>query len=232
MTTDDRRHDRRRPRPRTPRARPGPRLPLVVGAGGARPAGDRRRARLPGVGPRGRRVPGLLQPAGQRQHRAPAPAVVAAIQEQAAILATIAPGHRQPRPRRGGAADHRSTRPTASTRCSSPTAAPTPTRTPSGWRACTPAATRSCRPTASTTATPARRSSRPATGGGCPTSTPAAHVHVFGPYLYRSRVLGDHARGGVASARCSTCGASIESEGPASIAAILLETDPRHRRAS
>ena len=101
------------------------------------------------------------------------PAVVKAIQEQAATLATIGPATANLTRGQAAAAHHRRRRPTASRRCSSPTAAPTPTRTPSAWRACTPAATRCCRPTARTTATPARRSSRPATGDGCRTSTPA-----------------------------------------------------------
>ena len=165
---------RRRPRRSSPRARPRPRLPLVVGAGGARPAGDRRRLGLDGLGPRGQRS--YLDFSSQlvnvnigHQH----PAVVAAIQEQAALLATIGPGDREPRARRGRAAHPRARRRTGSTRCSSRTAAPTPTRTRSGWRACTPAATRCSRPTARTTATPGRRSSRRATGDGCRTSTPA-----------------------------------------------------------
>ena len=60
-------------RPPRRRARPRARLPLVVGAGSARPDGGRGRPRQPRLGPRRPRVPGLLQPAGQRQHRPPAP---------------------------------------------------------------------------------------------------------------------------------------------------------------
>ena len=78
--------------PATRRARPGTRVPLVVGAGRARPAADRGWARHPGVGPR--RARRYLDFSSQlvnvnigHQH----PAVVAAIQEQAATLATIAP---------------------------------------------------------------------------------------------------------------------------------------------
>ena len=59
---------------------------------------------------------------------------------------------------RGRTADRRG-RPAATwTRCSSPTAAPRPTRTPSGWPGCTPAATRCSPPTAATTAPPRARS--------------------------------------------------------------------------
>ena len=69
------------------------------------------------------------------------PKVVAAIQEQAAKLCTIAPQH---------ANDVRSEAarliveraPGGCRRCSSPTAGPTRSRTPFGWPGCTPAATR------------------------------------------------------------------------------------------
>ena len=70
------------------------------------------------------------------------PKVVAAIQEQAAKLCTIAPAARQRRPLRGRPADRRAHPGRPRTRSSSPTAAPTPSSTPSGWPGCTPAATR------------------------------------------------------------------------------------------
>ena len=70
------------------------------------------------------------------------PRIVAAIQEQAAHLCTVAPGRRQRRPLGGRPADRRATPPATSTTSSSPTAAPTPTSTPYAWRGCTPAATR------------------------------------------------------------------------------------------
>ena len=102
------------------------------------------------------------------------PRVVAAIQEQAATLTTVAPGDRQPHARAGGRAHPVPRARRGSRASSSPTAAPTPTRTRSAWPACTRAATRSSPRTARTTATPARPSSRRGTGAACPTSTPAA----------------------------------------------------------
>lgn len=85
------------------------------------------------------------------------PKVVAAIQEQAAKLCTIAPGF---------AVDVRSEAarlvaertPATSTRSSSPTAARRPWRTRSGWPGCTPAAPRCCPRTARTTVPPPPRS--------------------------------------------------------------------------
>ncbi len=70
------------------------------------------------------------------------PKVVAAIQEQAGKLATIAPQHANEA--RGEAAKRiAGLAPDGhATRSSSPTAAPTRTRTRSGWPACTPAGTR------------------------------------------------------------------------------------------
>ena len=54
------------------RARPRPRLPLLVGAGRARPARHRGRLGQRGLGPRRQPIPRLLEPARQRQHRPPA----------------------------------------------------------------------------------------------------------------------------------------------------------------
>ncbi len=83
--------------------------------------------------------------------------------------------------------------------------------------------------TARTTATPARRSSRPATGDACRTSTRAATctssvptstaVEFWATTPRRSR-----------SAPCTTCERVIQSEGPSTIAAILLESGAGHGR--
>ena len=138
-------------------------------------AGDRRRPRAPTVWDHdGQPLPRLLEPARQRQHRAPASGRRRRrSRSRPALLATIGPATANLA--RGEAAQRILVEGARRlpARCSSPTAAPTRTRTRSAWRACTPAATRCCRPTARTTATPARRSSRPATGDGCRTSTPA-----------------------------------------------------------
>ena len=103
------------------------------------PLVDRERPRLPGLGPLRARVPRLLEPARERQHRAPAPGR----RRRRSGAGRAADHHRavdrEPRPRRGREAHRRRARRRASTRSSSPTAAPTPTRTRSGWRACTPA---------------------------------------------------------------------------------------------
>ena len=69
------------------------------------------------------------------------PRVTAAIAEQAAKLATTRRSTRT-RPGERPQPGSRTWRPTAWRRCSSPPAAPTPTRTRSGWRGCTPAAAR------------------------------------------------------------------------------------------
>ena len=194
--------------------------PLVIAGGSG----------IDGLGPRRQPLPRLLQPAGQRQHRPPASGRRRArSRSRPALLATVAPGDREPRARRGRASASSTARPTASTRSSSPTAAPMPTRTPSAWRACTPGATRCSRPTARTTATPARRSSRPATGAACPNEYARGHVHFFGPYLYRSEFWATTPEEESERA-LRHLERVIQSEGPASIAAILLEIDPRHRR--
>ncbi len=73
--------------------RPQPRLPLVVGARGARADADRLGVRVGRVGRRGQRVPRLLEPARERQHRSSAPQGLAAIREQAELLTTVAPAH-------------------------------------------------------------------------------------------------------------------------------------------
>ena len=69
------------------------------------------------------------------------PKVVAAIQEQAAKLCTLAPGFAvEPRSEAARLIAERT--PATSTRSSSPTAAPRRSRTPSGWPGCTPAGRR------------------------------------------------------------------------------------------
>ncbi len=89
------------------RQRPGPRVPFVVGPGGARPGGDRRRQGIADVGRQGRHVPRLLVPAGQRQHRPPAPADDRGHQAAGRSPVHRRPEHGQRHAQRGGAADHR-----------------------------------------------------------------------------------------------------------------------------
>lgn len=85
------------------------------------------------------------------------PKVVAAVQEQAAKLCTIAPQHVNDA--RSEAARLIAERtPVTSTGSSSPTVAPTPSSTRCGWPGCTPGATRCSRATAPTTAAPRPRS--------------------------------------------------------------------------
>ena len=124
------------------------------------------------------------------------PKVVAAIQEQAGRLATIAPGTPTTSAARRRSGSRRSP-PPGTTRCSSPTAAPTRTRTRSGWRGCTPAGTRSSRSTAATTATPAPRSPRPVTRAAGPTSTRDRPRALLRPVPVPLGVLGDDRGGGV-----------------------------------
>ena len=126
---------------RLPR-RPRPRLPLVVGAGVARPGGRRRRPRIAVLGRERSVVARLLQPARQRQHRPPAPQARGGDQGAGRQAVHGRPDPRQRRPQRGGPADRRVGARATRTRCSSPTAAPRPPRTPSAWRAATPGGTR------------------------------------------------------------------------------------------
>ena len=146
-----RRHGPPRPDPTSRQqvrhARPRPRLPLLVGPGAHRPAAHRRRRRARTSGTTtGKRYldfsSQLVNVNIGHQH----PKLVAAIQEQAGRLSHHRAVLRQRRPLRGGPADRRARARATSTRCSSPTAAPRPTRTPSAWPACTPAGTR-CWPT-------------------------------------------------------------------------------------
>ena len=215
-------HRRRRHRAA---ARPRPRLPLVVGAGAPEPAGHRGRARVDGVGPRGPPVPGLLQPAGEHQHRPPAPRGGRG-DPGAGGDADDGRARRRPTSRAGAPPSGSSaTRPPGSQRSSSPTAAPTPTRTRSGWPACTPAATRSCRPTARTTATPARPSWRRGTGGACPTSTPA-RTCTSSARTCTARSSGRPRPEQECERALHHLERVIQAEGPTSVAAILLETIP------
>ena len=69
------------------------------------------------------------------------PRIVAAIQEQAGHLATVAPAFANGT-RSEAARLIASHTPATSTTSSSPTVAPTPTSTPYAWRGCTPAGTR------------------------------------------------------------------------------------------
>ena len=210
------------------RARPRPRLPLVVGAGErstplviAGGLGSR------GLGPRRARAT-WTSPASSSTSTSgtSTPRSSTAIQEQAALLATVAPAHREPRPRRGGQADPRRRRRTASARCSSPTAARTRTRTRSGWPGCTPAATRSLstyRSLPRQHRRGGRRDRRLAAGAERvrprarallrPLPVPLASSGRRRPRRSRERALHHLER-------------VIQSEGPASIAAILLETMP------
>ena len=57
-----------------------------------------------------------------------------------------------------------------------------------------------------------------------PNEYATGHVHFFGPYLYRSAFWASTPGGGVRSARCEHLEQVIEFEGPATIAAVLLET--------
>ena len=106
----------------------------------------------------GKRYLDFSSPAGQRQHRLPAPEAgrgdPGARRHAAHDRAVV----RQRRAQRGGPADRRASRRATSTRCSSPTAAPRRPRTRSGWPGCTPAGTRCSPPTAATTAPPPARS--------------------------------------------------------------------------
>ena len=102
-----RRGRRGRPRGADPPGRPGARVPLLVGPGQDRPAADRPSIRLVLLGLRGPPLPRLLLPAGQRQHRLPAPqagrsdpgAGGQAVHDRAQL--------RQRRPLRGRPADRR-----------------------------------------------------------------------------------------------------------------------------
>ncbi len=80
---------------------------------------------------RGRQpLPRLLQPAGQRQHRPPAPEARRRHQGAGRHAVHDRPVPRQRGAQRGGPAHRRAGRPATSTWCSSPTAAPRPPRTP------------------------------------------------------------------------------------------------------
>ena len=158
------------------------------------------------------------------------PRVVAAIQEQAARLCTIAPRHGQRRPLRGGPADRGDSRPTAWTRCSSPTAAPTRSSTPSGWPGCTPDGIK---------VLSTYRSYHGGTGlainvTGDPRrwandNGSAGIVHFFGPFLYRSR-LPRHHRGGGVRARARPPRAGDRVRGPPDDRRDRPRDHPRHRR--
>ena len=154
------------------------------------------------------------------------PKVVAAIQEQAGRMCTFAPGLRRRRPRRGRTARSPSAPPATSTRSSSPTAAPRPSRTPSAWPGCTPAAPRCCPPTARTTAPPPPRSTSPATrAAGPPTPAPPASC-TSGPAPLPLALPRRDRGAGVRSARWPHLEETIAFEGPRTIAAIILETVP------
>ena len=139
-----------------PHARPRPRLPLLVGAGADRPAADRRARRARDFWDyAGKQLPRLLQPAGQRQHRLPAPeAGRRRSRAGGPAVTTIQPSFANDARSRGGAADRRG-------RAGRPQPGLLHQRRrrgqrerASGWPGCTPAGTRCSRPTAATTARP------------------------------------------------------------------------------
>ena len=141
---------------------------------------------------------------------------------------TVAPQHANDAAQRGGPADRRAgARATASTTCSSPTAAPRRSRTPSGWPGCTPAGARCSRRYRSyhgNTTTAINLT-------GDPRRWPNDYgaegvVHFFGPFLYRSAFHADDGARRSASGRWSTSSRSIALEGPPTIAAIVLESIP------
>ena len=178
----------------------------------------------------GNALPRLLQPARQRQHRAPASGRRRRDPGAGRPARDHRTGPREPRPRRGGAADPRAGARRASARSSSPTAAPTRTRTRSAWRVCTPGATRSSR---------RYRSYHGNTGAAIVATgrlaTDAERVRPRARALLRPLPLplassGRRRPRRSPRARCTTCERVIQSEGPATIAAILLETDPGHGR--
>jgi hypothetical protein len=124
------------------------------------------------------------------------PKLVAAIQEQAAKLCTISPAFANDRAQRG-ARLIAEVAPETSTPSSSPTVGPTPTRTRSGWRGCTPGGTRSSPPTAATTAPPpAPLRSRVTRAAGL-RSRGARGRPLLGPVRLSFRVPRDHRAGGV-----------------------------------
>ena len=177
----------------------------------------------------GRRVPRLLEPAGQRQHRPPAPAGGRGDPGAGGDADDDRAGDGQPHARAGGASDPRPTRPTGSRPSSSPTAAPTPTRTRSGWRACTPDATR---------CVSAYRSYHGNTGAAVvatgdwrrvPNEYARGHVHHFGPFLYRSEFWATTPEQESERA-LHHLERVIQAEGPASDRGDPAGDDPRHGR--
>ena len=149
--------------------------------------------------------------------------LVAAIQEQAARLRTIArPSPTTPAARRPGSSP--SSPRATSTRCSSPTAAPRPTRTPCAWPGCTPAATR-CSPT--------YRSYHGATAGAIALTGDPRRWAVGAGHAGRRALLGAlplplrlprRDRGAGVRARAAAPARHVMVEGPHTVAAIILET--------
>ena len=136
-----------------------------------------------------------------------------AIQEQAELLATIAPVDREPRPRRGRQAHHRPGAGRASRKVFF---------TNGGADANENAIRMARLHTGRDKVLSTYRSYHGNTGAAIvatgdwrriPNEFARGHVHFFGPYLYRTRVLGDDARGGVASAPCTTSSASSSPRG-------------------
>ena len=202
------------PGPRRRRSTPLP----IAGAEGSLLLGLRRQP-----------LPGLLQPAGEHQHRPPAPegdrghrgAGRPADHDRAAA--------RQRGARRGGHAGWPSSPRTASRRCSSPTAARTRTRTPSGWPGCTPAGTK----VLSFYRSYHGNTGAAITSTGDPRRWPnefaIGHVHFFGPVPVPLGVLGRHARAGV-RARARAPGAGHPAGGPGHHRRDPAGDDRRHRR--
>ncbi len=151
------------------------------------------------------------------------PKVVKAIQEQAAKLATVAPQHANDA--RGEAARRISElAPPTTTRSSSPTVAPTPSRTPCAWRGCTLDATRCCRRTAATTATPPRRSGSRAIRGVGRTRRRSRGMFTSSARTRTARRSGPTSDEQEAERALQHLEPVIQFEGPQTIAALTLES--------
>ena len=156
------------------RPRPRPRLPLLVGAGRSTPSSSPA-ARHRGLGLRRQPLPRLLEPARQRQHRAPAsegrggdPGAGGACCRRRARDTRTSRAARRPKRILAKAGPQLRQGLLHQRRCGRQRE-----RDPDGAPHDRPRQGALDLPLA-TTATRARRSSRPATGGACRTSSPAA----------------------------------------------------------
>ena len=145
------------------------------------------------------------------------------------MLATIGPVHREPRPRRGGRSASSTRRPTASRKVFF---------TNGGADANENAIRMARLHTGRDKVLSTYRSYHGNTGAAIvatgdwrrmPNEYARGHVHFFGPYLYRSEFWATTPEEESARA-LRHLERVIQSEGPATIAAILLEIDARHRR--